>query len=933
MSFSRFFHAATLGIHVPEQPLSVPRLTADSTAEDRSAWVHQALGIHQKRLAFYDEQLSVYLSITLNDIPVAEDEHRPSQELLLFLSHLQITLESSYVSHLPASPSPSPQHTATFASNSSYFPAAPTSSSSSPGPILASSTPISLGVPPNASNRRSFPGTPTEAGFGNVLSTPFPTPGVGSLEEKRYARSEGVQAWSTIWGHESANHERKWVGLSKNEKGSWVAVWELQAPVAFMKTRIQDPLFCLTASITLRDKPAGDIIQGYPSASSENTMEGVSHLGQDIHDNLEDIDLLGGLGEGYSFPSTRLSSKQIRPSHAVANSVSFPEGLHQGPKVIPPVSLIDLPTLRKSFRAIFALASGLSLRMRTVYLPNLLTNAGQLEGQDLPDRTSEDEEGDEEERKIVMSVEVESTGGVTDEGDNSCGFEIETVEVLVGGGSSGVHLLEPFSSETPECRDSVEKEAAKSVFPLELRPLDQFSLLYVVSTTHLEGLSTGSSTAISSGQSGPTLFPPGPTDPTHHRRQTSIVPAILSVVSPERPVSIAVTGRPFIFRSSAPSMDLPSTESEKHYLSSSFVSRWNCSLDLTHLDTGLVNKRISVPALAGLAQPRGIGLGRPSVGLGGGGHQVAGNRRYSIANLASLAQSGRNHSSSSHNPNQLQQHHPALPSINSLPTILPTPPQAFPPIQQIDTSLASGSASINGMKEPLATPAFPSYPAHDRQQRQPSGILPPSQLAFVNSRTSAPAVSTAEGGGRGGHGTQYEEEGLLVSVNVHTPYGASSDRNHGENGEEARDEERRDRRTVRPLEPFTLEVFVFNKSDRIRRFVVGVPEKRRGRLAGPAEVQGHSGETGGDGDVEDGRMGISQLRSRLAEHLSSTTPLIPLENNIRVGPLLPRSSQSVRMKFLALTEGVHSVDTLAIIGIGDSFAVNLKSVCNIIVRR
>jgi hypothetical protein len=71
---------------------------------------------------------------------------------------------------------------------------------------------------------------------------------------------------------------------------------------------------------------------------------------------------------------------------------------------------------------------------------------------------------------------------------------------------------------------------------------------------------------------------------------------------------------------------------------------------------------------------------------------------------------------------------------------------------------------------------------------------------------------------------------------------------------------------------------------------------------------------------------IPALRARLAEYAASSTPLIPLENSIRIGPLAPRTSQSVRMRFLALSEGVHPVETLGLVGVDDGFAVNLKSV-------
>lgn len=66
------------------------------------------------------------------------------------------------------------------------------------------------------------------------------------------------------------------------------------------------------------------------------------------------------------------------------------------------------------------------------------------------------------------------------------------------------------------------------------------------------------------------------------------------------------------------------------------------------------------------------------------------------------------------------------------------------------------------------------------------------------------------------------------------------------------------------------------------------------------------------------------LHAHLVEHLASSTPLIPLENHIRVGPLLPRTSQSVRMRFMALEAGVHEIETLTVSGVGEGFAINLK---------
>lgn len=66
-----------------------------------------------------------------------------------------------------------------------------------------------------------------------------------------------------------------------------------------MKTRIQDPVFCLTASITLREKPNEGVILGYTSFSQNPSRIDLSPDQQPLvgQDDLEDVDLLGGLGK------------------------------------------------------------------------------------------------------------------------------------------------------------------------------------------------------------------------------------------------------------------------------------------------------------------------------------------------------------------------------------------------------------------------------------------------------------------------------------------------------------------------------------------------------------------------------------------------------------------------------------------------------------
>jgi hypothetical protein len=64
-------------------------------------------------------------------------------------------------------------------------------------------------------------------------NTPVPVPSVGQEDEKRYARSDGVSVWSTIWTEEMTNGKRNEVILVRGgeKEGGWVAVWQLEAPV------------------------------------------------------------------------------------------------------------------------------------------------------------------------------------------------------------------------------------------------------------------------------------------------------------------------------------------------------------------------------------------------------------------------------------------------------------------------------------------------------------------------------------------------------------------------------------------------------------------------------------------------------------------------------------------------------------------------------
>jgi hypothetical protein len=61
------------------------------------------------------------------------------------------------------------------------------------------------------------------------------------------------------------------------------------------------------------------------------------------------------------------------------------------------------------------------------------------------------------------------------------------------------------------------------------------------------------------------------------------------------------------------------------------------------------------------------------------------------------------------------------------------------------------------------------------------------------------------------------------------------------------------------------------------------------------------------------------MRQLLARHLASAPAIIPLEADVRCGPVLPGASLAARMRFMSLREGVHTLDKLVITGLGDDW--------------
>lgn len=452
-------------------------------------------------------------------------------------------------------------------------------------------------------------------------------------------------------------------------------------------------------------------------------------------------------------------------------------------------------TLRKSFRRVMALSPGLRVRMRTLFLPQLVP---------LTDDQNLGHDGDvESEKKIALCVEVENP---LDGGGIGASFEVERVTVEVGGkgGKATAELL---------CQPEQKAGSTTGVFPLRLRAVEQYNLLYVVSIAS------------------------APDD-----RNAGVDEAVarnLGRVDEQRPAAITIIGRPFVQSESVTERET-SSGTEQEYPTDTFSSRWNCTIDLTAYYASLTSTSTSAQPLPGNRHRQPKATVPPP-------NPVAGDKRYSLATLLSESPGNSN-----------------------------------------------------------TQPRDPRRPA-------PRAILPSQNLAANNRLSSLRA-----------HPTQ-SHEGLLISVKLLSQSTSSANASAG---------------TVRPFEAFSIEVFVHNRTEEVRRFRLSVPprdvgggekvaellEQSQKRRRGAAMKQDDPGEPhpplsalytsnhrGGT------RSDHKVLRQILAGHLASAPALIPLENDIRCGPLLPGASLSARLRFMALREGVHKLEKLRVTGMGDDW--------------
>lgn len=816
------------------------------------------------------------------------DPKDPPTFILDFLAHVQVSLEATYISQTPTTLPETPQTARVLT---------PPRTSS-----IAKPRPTSL-------HPSLFP-----------PHTPNPTPS-STEKDRKYAQSEGTLLLASIWGHRPAGLSREKFSLSYSEtKKAWLAVYELSLTVSFLRLSFSDPLLSLTVSTTLREKAVSLSQANHPfviflsesgilaklsasgiSSFSKQQNQETDDVGENDQTGLEEVNLLEGLSAGSNvtpgseslwLPSTRLGNATRRELFSLLPvQPSSAQSLTSSPKRPPNA------TLRKSFRKILQTVSGFRVRMRTVFIPHILfpeMNPGTGFNDD--DSDAQEREAGNNERTVVLCVEVENSG----ESGSGVGFSVERVDVKIGGEGASAKLIGWGEG-------AFEAEVEMHTFPLLIGSMEQYNLLYAVSF----------------------LKPSADSDFSLVGRRSG---AVFANSDLQRAVAINIYGKPYLPKAGG-EHDSEDGGSTPTYPTHTFSSRWNCILDLSSKppEETLDFSDPSCGARSVLPEPASPFPGQAALASAIPKVQsVTGNKRHTPPhNITAIRAINPN---TNFRPMPYRDQTSASPILSNkqytppsvtVQSFLKSPSTSFgippPTTPLLGVNIPNGGPNGPSESQTFVTPPTPAYPAYPpaatpatshfqtplsnhqgasgpsveiRRERGlgMTAVIPQTPGPTIVGGTFDPARDTPATGG----------EPIIVSVGLLPPpsgFTAS--------------------RKLYPCDQFTLDIFVFNQSSWTRRFEISCPDPDRRRRRKIEQEKASRG----------GKTTIEELKS-----LMTPPGILPLQNRVRVGPLRPSTCQSVRMDFLAMTPGVHSVDILSLTDIETGFSMDLRSVLDIVVH-
>ena len=525
------------------------------------------------------------------------------------------------------------------------------------------------------------------------------------------------------------------------------------------------------------------------------------------------------------------------------------------------------PTLRKSFRTTLHTVSGFRVRMRTVFVPYVLLprKAGSSfssisdDGEDERDRR----EAGNEERTVVLCVEIENSG---ESGPNT-GFQVERVDVDVGGEDTEAHLI---GWDDVSLKDMDEN----AVFPLRIDACAQYNLLYAVWFLHppdeLKGPMIGR--------------------PRNSLNTSSDL---------QRAVAIHIHGKPY----KKQVQDDATSPSTVAYPTHTFSSRWNCVLDLGAREPQALDAVGEIDPLSPAGKYPSV-LPEPASPFPLSGSRTGGylSPRYStpgtsprsalIAGTQRLSLPTRTISPPNRTPTRYsdqQVYSPA--SSNKSSYLLPSQslaaaahflhsPTTYAPVFSPGYQSESGSQ----LEQPPLTPAYPPHSPHQPSplsqgpiMPQGAGIVGPSVetrrergSGFGPPSSGLPMSPTPGGDGKAPLAEPAisnkvldkldNGESIVVSVRLMSP------RDREDWGDEEDIEER-----IFPLSKFTIEVFVFNRSTWTRRFELSCPSAARMKRKERMSQYGYD-------TVDDGKNKLDY------------PGILPVDNRVRIGYVSPNKT-------------------------------------------
>ncbi|KAI9571173.1 TRAPP trafficking subunit Trs65-domain-containing protein [Boletus coccyginus] len=855
-SLESLFGSCVLEVFTPDTSISFPE---DVVVDD---WLTSVKEPHaERKQVFFDEKLNLLFVMYIKhpSFNNACDRHNPPWSLVELLSHVQVSLEATYISQTPNQDVPN---------------------TTSLVPPRTSSMP--KGRPPSF-HPSIFP-----------PNTPNPIPST-TESDRKYVQSEGTLLFSGIWGTRKATEEskEKFALLFSETQGIWIAVYELSLIVSYLRLPFSNPLLCLTASATLRDKALSLSQTVHPLVAY------LVHTEDEENEDtgFEEINLLEGLSLGSSISSDELLHL---PSTRLGNTTrqrlfSLPPAA--APTRTPLSTLKQTPNhiLRKSYRKILQTVSGFRVRMRTVFVPHVLfpknssTSNGDQDAYIRDDFESgnEEREAGNSERTVVLCIEVENSG----ESGPAMGFSLERLDVKVGREDVTTRLI----GWGERAFDSVTEN---HLFPLLIGSMEQYNLLYVVS---FWGTPNDQENLLLTGQ------------------------GINGGGELQRAVTITVYGRPCLTGKVKDESNILS------YPTPTFSSRWNCVLDLSsrpveepvHLHETFVGR-------SALPEPPSPFPGRTTFSSLSSSYasttpipQAIAGKRHTLP--GSITATRAINPSANSRLSLPSREHPGGFAALPAPTTISTPPsvalQAFNRSVPTTFGMASlppspaGGFNVNVsppemLAQTFVTPPTPAYPAF------PPGMIP-----------NTPHIQ-ALGGQQGYSGPSIEikrERGMGIMAGVpqtplptvsNTRFDSRQEPQPVPSGEpivvsvgllpaDSGDSYPIGQRKIYPSEQFTLDIFVYNQSSWTRRFEVSYPntDRRQRKTEQSKPTPGSKGK----GVLEGFKASIAP------------PGILPLQNRVRIGPLKPSTCQSVRMDFLAISPGVHSVDILTLTDVETGF--------------